>query len=218
MNNEFGYSLYAIRSSATPKMKTSIERRKAEGLLDHIALAVTTFGVGYLPIAPGTWGSAVGVAIYLGVNAVVGSVSLSSGEWAQRSLPIVAGEPTQGVPIAVFAWIHVVLLVLLLLFTLLGIWAAGRSTELFGNLDPSHAVVDEVIGQLLVFLFVPFDIGWPFILAGFLLFRLFDIWKPYPIDDLQNLPGGIGVCADDFLAGIYAGICLSVIYAISLST
>jgi phosphatidylglycerophosphatase A len=52
---------------------------------------------------------------------------------------------------------------------------------------------------------------------GFGLFRLFDVWKPYPIDYLQNLPAGIGVCADDILAGVYAGVCLSVVYAISLS-
>ena len=79
--------------------------------------------------------------------------------------------------------------------------------------DPSQAVVDEVMGQLIVFLFVPFDISWKLILAGFLLFRLFDIWKQYPIDSLQNLPAGIGVCADDILAGVYGGICLSLIYA-----
>ena len=73
------------------------------------------------------------------------------------------------------------------------------------------------MGQLIVFLFVPFDISWKLILAGFLLFRLFDIWKPYPIDSLQNLPAGIGVCADDILAGVYGGVCLSLIYAVSLS-
>ena len=64
---------------------------------------------------------------------------------------------------------------------------------------------------LLVFLFVPFGVHWGYILAGFLLFRLFDIWKPYPIDDLQSLPSGIGVCADDILAGVYAGVCLAVV-------
>jgi phosphatidylglycerophosphatase A len=48
------------------------------------------------------------------------------------------------------------------------------------------------------------------------LFRLFDIWKPYPIDDLQMLPKGLGICGDDLVAGVYAGICLSLIYAIIL--
>lgn len=187
-------------------MKQEIERRKPKGTLDYLSLAVTTFGVGYLPLAPGTWGSMVGVAIYLGIA------------WLVTFLAFVFKSQISGVGWYPFvSWVHAVILIAFLLFTLLGVWAAGRSTELFGDLDPSHAVVDEVIGQLIVFLFVPFGIGWPLILAGFLLFRLFDIWKPYPIDYLQVLPGGIGVCADDILAGVYAGICLSVIYAVSLS-
>ena len=115
------------------------------------------------------------------------------------------------------ATIHAIILIAFLLFILLGVWAAGRSTELFGDLDPSQAVVDEVMGQLIVFLFIPFTSSWLLVGAGFFFFRLFDIWKPYPIDYLQNLPAGIGVCADDLLAGVYGGVCLSVVYAISLS-
>src|SRR5258706_15155168 len=72
-------------------------------------------------------------------------------------------------------------------------------------------------GQLITFCFIPFGLKWPFILAGFLLFRLFDIWKPYPIRDLEVLPGGLGICADDIVAGVYAGICLAVGYAITLA-
>ena len=69
------------------------------------------------------------------------------------------------------------------------------------------------MGQLITLTFIPFGVPWPFVLAGFLLFRLFDIWKPYPIDHLQELPGGIGICADDLLAGVYAGLCLAIGYA-----
>lgn len=186
-------------------MKAKIERRKPEGLLDYFSLAVTTFGVGYLPIAPGTWGSMVGILIYLAAG------------WSW-TLAAIAFAGTDGQPNLAFrAWTVVLILLLLLPFCLLGVWSAGRSTELFGNSDPSQAVVDEVIGQLIVFLFIPFTWSWKLILAGFLLFRLFDIWKPYPIDSLQNLTGGIGVCADDILAGVYAGICLAIIYAISIS-
>jgi phosphatidylglycerophosphatase A len=190
-------------------MKNDIERRKPKGPLDYLSLGVTTFGVGYLPLAPGTWGSMVGVLVFLGVEAIVigGYASLQAGLNAYLD----TGYRDY------MAWVHAIVLIVFLLFTLLGVWAAGRATELLGNSDPSQAVVDEVIGQLIVFLFVPFGIGWPMVLAGFLLFRLFDIWKPYPIDYLQVLPGGIGVCADDILAGVYAGVCLSVIYAISLS-
>lgn len=187
-------------------MKHDIERRKPKGSLDYLSLAVTTFGVGYLPLAPGTWGSMVGVAIYLGIA------------WLVAFLAFIFKSQISSIGWYSFvSWVHAVILIAFLLFTLLGVWAAGRATDLLGNSDPSQAVVDEVIGQLIVFLFVPFGIGWPMVLAGFLLFRLFDIWKPYPIDYLQVLPGGIGVCADDILAGVYAGVCLSVIYAINLS-
>jgi phosphatidylglycerophosphatase A len=187
-------------------MKSELNKRTPKGLLDYLSLAVTTFGVGYLPLAPGTWGSMVGVAIYLVVGWFVANLSLLF----KLNISAIGWDPFA-------SWVHAMILIVFLLFTLLGVWAAGRTTELLGNSDPSQAVVDEIIGQLIVFLFVPFGIGWPMILAGFLLFRLFDIWKPYPIDYLQVLPGGIGVCADDILAGVYAGVCLSVIYAISLS-
>lgn len=168
---------------------------------DYLALAVTTVGVGYLPLAPGTWGSLVAVGFY---------VLLAAGFGTYRYAPSVA-EPQ-----FLVAAIHAVILIAFLLFMLLGVWAAGRSTELLGNSDPPEAVVDEVIGQLIVFLFIPFTTSWWMIGAGFILFRLFDIWKPYPIDSLQVLPGGIGVCADDMLAGVYGGVCLSVLYAFSL--
>jgi len=183
-------------------MKQDVERRKPEGLLDYLSLVVTTFGVGYLPLAPGTWGSMVGVLIYLGVDRWYTGIRSSGFGYFN-------GPPQ--------AHIFALLAVLLLIFFLVSILASGRAIKLLGNTDPSVAVVDEVLGQLITFTFVPFGIGWPFILAGFLLFRLFDIWKPYPIDSLQVLPGGIGVCADDILAGVYAGVCLSVLYAITLS-
>jgi phosphatidylglycerophosphatase A len=188
-------------------MKKEIARRKPTGLLDYISLAVTTCGVGYLPLAPGTWGSAVGVVIFLGIG------------WLEYSF-ISAMVGMQGwTPEVAHALFYAANAFLFVLFVLLGVWAAGRSTELLGDLDPSQAVVDEVIGQLIVFAFVPLavsapSIDWPIIIAGFLLFRLFDVWKPYPIDSLQDLPSGIGVCADDILAGAYAGACLAVIYAV----
>ena len=178
-----------------PKQKTS---------LDYFALAMTTFGVGYLPFAPGTYGSMVGVGIYLLFGLMETNVSTNFGAkgWTQAQIT---------------AWIDVFNLIIFLPFCLLGIWASSRATILFKKKDPQKVVVDEVMGQLLVFLFVPFAISWWLVLAGFLLFRLFDIWKPYPIDSLQNLPAGIGVCADDILAGVYGGVCLSLLYAISLS-
>ncbi len=182
-------------------MKSSVEKRKAQGPLDHLSLAITTFGVGYLPLMPGTFGSMVGIGIYALLATTFRSFRYS---------------PELAAPEVFVAWIHAAILIALLLFCLLGIWAASRSIELLGSSDAPQAVVDEVIGQLIVFLFIPFTSSWLLIGTGFLLFRLFDIWKPYPIDYLQDLPGGIGVCADDILAGVYAGVCLSVIYAMSV--
>jgi len=182
-------------------MKQPIESRPPKGFADYLSLAVTTVGVGYLPLAPGTWGSIVGVIIYLFVAAGEASLMASS---------VASGHSIGKIAAVILAGNAIIFL----LFCLVGLWASGRSCELFGDKDPSQAVVDEVIGQLVTFFFVPFGISWPFILAGFVLFRVFDIWKPYPINDLQNLPGGLGICADDFLAGIYAGACLAVIYAI----
>lgn len=177
-------------------MKQTVEKRKPRGAVDHIALALTTWGVGYIPGAPGTYGSAIAVAIYLGIPNIIAVLPLSA-----------SGGPIITASIAL----------LLGLFCLLGIWASTRSVPLLGNSDAPEAVVDELMGQFITFLFVPFGLGWPFILAGFLLFRLFDIWKPYPIDDLQVLPEGLGVCADDIVAGVYAGICLAVLYGIYLA-
>lgn len=168
---------------------------------DYFALVITTFGVGYMPIASGTWGSMVGVLIYIFFA------------WIEAFAPSLFPNYNQ---LQITASLHSLNAILFLGLCLLGIWASGHSTKLFKHKDPSQAVVDEVIGQLLTFLFIPFTFSWKMILAGFLLFRLFDIWKPYPIDSLQSLPTGIGVCADDILAGVYAGAVLSVIYSISL--
>ncbi len=186
----------------TQKLKEEIVEKKS--FLDYFSIALTTLGVGFIPLAPGTCGSVVGVLIYLFFARIEAS---SSAFFMLRGL-----KDTQ-----VTAWIHALNLIVFLLFCILSVWASGRATRIFQNKDPQKVVVDEVVGQLIVFLFVPFDISWKLIFAGFLLFRFFDIWKPYPIDSLQNLPAGIGVCADDILAGVYAGTVLSILYAASLS-
>jgi len=183
-------------------MKRTVEKRKPSGFADYVALALTTFGVGYIPGAPGTYGSAVAVGIYLFINSIW-LRAFPSSDFAPPPIPL--------------AQTSAILAVGLLGFSLVGIWASNRSIPLLGNDDPSEAVVDEVLGQLVTFCFIPVGLTWPFVLAGFLLFRLFDIWKPYPIDGLQVLPGGLGVCADDLVAGIYAGVCLAIGYAIYLS-
>lgn len=180
-------------------MKKAVEKRSPQGIIDHLALGLTTFGVGYLPGAPGTYGSAAAIAIYFGVSWIETGIGLGL-------------DPAYA---NVFYW--VLNAILLIGFSLAGIWASTRSIPFLGNEDASEAVVDEVIGQFITLSFVPFGLPWPFILAGFLLFRLFDIWKPYPIRDLEMLPGGLGICGDDMVAGVYAGICLAIGYSVYLA-
>jgi phosphatidylglycerophosphatase A len=191
-------------SASIESEKLSKEKIEKKNFLDYFSLSITTFGVGYIPLAPGTWGSAVGVLIYWLVSGIeLNSIAYFTARGWQEN--------------QIFAWFYGINSFLLLAFCLLGIWAANRATKLFANKDPQQAVVDEVIGQLITFLFIPFGVHWFYILLGFLLFRFFDITKPYPIDSLQNLPTGLGVCADDILAGVYAGICLGLVYAVGIS-
>jgi phosphatidylglycerophosphatase A len=181
--------------------KSIVEKRKPNGLLDYLSLAITTCGVGYLPLAPGTWGSLLAVGFYI---------------FLARTFSSFRYSPSTESPEFLVAAIHAIILIALVLYLLIGIWAADRSIEMLGNTDAAQAVVDEVIGQFIVFLFIPFTSSWLLIGSAFLLFRLFDIWKPHPINGLQDLPGGLGVCADDMLAGVYAGVCLSIIHAVTL--
>ncbi len=141
--------------------------------MTRLAVWFATAGpAGYAPIAPGTFGSAVGVLIYV----------LTS------SLPLDRQ------------------LLLLIAITLAGIWAADVAARHFGKGDPSHVVIDEVAGQLLTF--AGLTLSWPGIVAGFLLFRVLDIIKPWPARQLESLHGGVGIMADDLMAAVYANLLL----------
>lgn len=90
------------------------------------------------------------------------------------------------------------LLILVALFGL-GIWACGRTARDLGGQDPESIVWDEVVGYLVAMTAAP--AGWPWVLAGFLLFRFFDIWKPWPIRWLdRRIEGGLGIMLDDLAA------------------
>ena len=102
-----------------------------------------------------------------------------------------------------------VLCALLALSIAIGIPAATLEARGCGKKDPSHVVIDEVAGQLLTFLAVP--IGWKPLLAGFILFRGFDILKPPPIRRLERLPEGTGIVVDDLGAGVYALIVMQIL-------
>jgi len=87
-----------------------------------------------------------------------------------------------------------------------GTWAADAVSRRLAHPDPSLVVVDEVAGQMLTLLFVPPT--WQVLVLGFLLFRVFDILKPFPAGALERLPGGAGIMADDLAAGIYGNLLL----------
>ena len=97
----------------------------------------------------------------------------------------------------------------LAVMTLLGFWSAGAGEERYGEKDPGAVVIDEVAGQMLTLLFLAPT--WPVLVAGFLLFRLLDIIKPFPARRLEKLPGGSGIMADDLMVGLYGNLILHVI-------
>lgn len=88
----------------------------------------------------------------------------------------------------------------------IGVWAGTTAERYFGGIDPGPVVIDEVLGILITLLFVP--PGWAAVLGAFLLFRLFDVIKPFPASRFEHLPGGWGVMADDAMAAVYSNIAL----------
>ena len=150
----------------------------------------TFAGLGRLPKAPGTWGSFAGLALaWLFATLKSPSIGLAPG-YTLALYPI-------------FGWI---------LLSAAGVWAAGRVEQQSGRKDPQHVVVDEVSGQWLALLAGPAMLagapGWKSFLAGLILFRVFDISKPFPAGPAESLPGGWGIMADDWVAGAYAAACL----------
>lgn len=120
---------------------------------------------------------------------------------AALAFKLVLSEATWPIQIGVIAALFII-----------GVWAAGRHSAELGRKDPRPVVVDEVCGQWLAFLFAPPT--WGFLAAGFLLFRAFDVVKPFPIRRLETLPSGWGIMADDVLAGIYSAAVLQIYLAL----
>jgi phosphatidylglycerophosphatase A len=202
---------------------------KATGKKPRLAFAIATaLGVGRLKPGPGTWGSLFG-----GLIPALGAFLwlLSLGHFSGRALdfataavsPGSSGTPSSLFPIFSFVGF--------LLVSALGVWSATRVAAHTGIEDPQFVVIDEVSGQqlALVLPLIPVAIphfasrpdlsiyglffalslvNWKYLLLGFILFRVFDIWKPFPIRRLEKLPGGWGIMADDWMAGIYAAILL----------
>lgn len=112
------------------------------------------------------------------------------------------------VPLGIFAgWRPWYFGALAVVFLAPAIWSAGATAQIVGKKDPGLVVVDEVVG-LWITLAGATSLNWKSYLGAFALFRLFDIWKPPPVRQLESLPGGTGIVADDAMAGIYAALVL----------
>jgi phosphatidylglycerophosphatase A len=162
----------------------------------RLALFIATAcGLGYIPVAPGTWGSAAGVFLtivvtWLTSRGTLAAVSMgrSVNFWREILIPG-------------YAWFLIALAV-----AAVGVWASSQVSRYSHEKDPQFVVVDEVSGQLFTYAFA-FTVGnWKYFLLGFILFRVFDIWKPFPARQAESLPGGWGIMADDWVAGVYAAI------------
>jgi len=89
-------------------------------------------------------------------------------------------------------------------------WSSGVTERLLGRDDPSEVVIDEVVGFLLTIYLLP--VSWLSITLGFMMFRFFDILKPFPIKRLERVGGGTGVVLDDLVAGIYAALSINIVF------
>ena len=153
-------------SGSGPSEQTSLRSKTP------IAVWIATVGgVGYAPVAPGTFGSAVGLVLW----------------WLLPHATIVHASA------------------IILLFVL-GCWTGSVAERHFGRTDPGQVVIDEVVGMLITMLLNP--VGWKSGIAGFLLFRVMDVIKPFPSNRLERLHGGVGVMADDAMAAVYANAVL----------
>ena len=142
-----------------------------------IMIIATGFYSGYLPKAPGTWGSLVGLLLFF----LLHTLSL------EIYLAVVAG------------------------IFLIGTFAAGEAEKIMDYQDPGLVVIDEIVGMLVTMIAIP---ATPLAMAlGFTLFRIFDIWKPFPVGFVdQRLHGGLGIMLDDIVAGIYSLIILQLLF------
>ncbi len=187
--------------------------RPARSAIDYLALGIATCGVGYLPLAPGTWGSLVGVGLYLFLRDLYFRLKLFAFDkhW-------ITGDAFHEDLFRDSFLFITFLLAVISLISLMGIWAGSRTEKIVGRKDASIVVIDEVAGQLLTFVFLPpFFIGIaPIVIIGFVVFRVFDIVKPYPARKMEALPAGLGIMADDLVAGAYAALVLSVLNAFHL--
>jgi phosphatidylglycerophosphatase A len=148
-------------------------------------LILSCFGLGFLPVAPGTWGSLLALAVFLAARYF----------WPAAIISVV------------ILWIMIVLSsVFCLLF-------AGEAEKLEDEKDPGWIVIDEFAGQSVALLSAAVTSGKVLVVAvaSFVLFRIFDILKPPPVREIQHLKGGFGILADDLVAGVMSGVVICII-------
>ena len=191
-----------VAASGGPVIIGPTARRTAR---DYIALAIATCGVGYLPLAPGTWGSLVGIGVYFLVRGAAMKVFFDVASQHRLNL------------LHVYYGVITVELVAILAIALIGTWAASHTEKLSATKDPRKVVIDEVVGQFIALIPVPFILqtAWWTAILAFILFRFFDIVKPFPARRLESLESGLGIMADDIVAGAYAAIVVAVVVVIS---
>jgi phosphatidylglycerophosphatase A len=143
----------------------------------------TAFYSGYSPVAPGTMGTLVAMIIYIAENLVFYNV-----------------DPIK---------LNIFNFVFLLIIIYPSIKLADSAEKFYKTKDPDQVVIDEVLGYWTGVLFIPFSFSYAII--AFILFRLFDITKPFPIRSFESLPGGWGIVMDDIVAGIYTLVCMHII-------
>lgn len=144
-------------------------------------LLATSFGAGFLPVAPGTWGALVAIVLWIPLYI-----------WA---------SPAATMIITVSAAV---------VYCIAGTWASNMAERYWGK-DPVVACADETVGQWIALIPVAWPDPWWEIVIAFALFRLLDIFKPLGIRAMEKLPGGYGMMADDVLAGIYSAIVIFLI-------
>lgn len=149
-------------------------------IMTKLAVGIATFlGIGYIPGPTGTYGSLATALVFYAFT----FPDRTPNGWALAGLTLI---------IFVF-----------------GVLAADRVAKVINDPDPRIVVVDEVVGQLATWVFVPVRL--PTLIAGFFLFRLFDIVKPFPARQFERLHGGWGIVLDDLMAGIYANLVLQLL-------
>ena len=163
--------------------------RPAAGRQRIANLTASVLGLGRLPFAPGTWGSLAGVGIYALIRFCLSAEAISdtNSVYAVNA----TGLFSRALPLAV-------------LIAIVGVWASNSTAASSGTKDPQFVVIDEVSGQLNTYVVALAPANWKYLVLGFILFRVLDIWKPFPARQAESLPGGWGIMADDWVAGLYA--------------